>query len=265
MTKCAYCFLFFAIASAYAQQKPATALSPHAKRVFDVMYSQFDLTQKQDVYELRLIKAVREALAAATAESDRLAAVLPQFEFPDSVVKSVREYCQRRGPVMLPYLKIYRDVPYPLPPKYQSSMRTTPSRRRLEYDRIIGDIQSLSRSTGIGPEVAAFVIPILDALNGKGDLMDAVTRVFESQTVAADEALAVLLEYTSDGHYAEELPFEIVLRGKRMLKWLQKYQNRPTLTLAANYPKDLRVDLDKRIEDFEWLIEVIQLGEVFDH
>jgi hypothetical protein len=252
-------------------QQPAVSLSPLVATVFDAMYLGFS-DADQDRADKRIDEAVNKVFAEMSgAPLDEFAASLLQFEIPPPVGTRLKEYCALRPAPTLVYLKKYRDTPFRLPAKYKYSMRWDPVHRRLEYDALIAQLEHRRvNHFGLDPKVEKFVVPILDSLSNvimhrdSGDVLDPMDKIVASQTPAADEALVVLLDYTSDGAYTQELQLEIVDRGKRMLKWLYKYQNHPNVVLAQAYLSQIQRGAIERMAWFEEFIEAIELGEKFE-
>jgi hypothetical protein len=140
-------------------------------------------------------------------------------------------------------------------------MRSSPGRRRMAYDEMLLDLKQTNMRFGLRPGVLSLVKPVLDGFKGGDPLYTAATKIFETHTPEADEALAILLDYTSDAGYSQELEAEIVERGEPMLRWLRKYQHHPTYALAAKYETSLQRPGVERSHQFEMYIELIELHE----
>ncbi len=251
-------------------QQPAVSPPPLVAKVFDAMYKRFS-DSNGDTVDKGIYEAVNKVFAGMSGTPlDEFAASLLQFGIPQVVETRLKEYCASRPSATLVYLKKYRDAPYRLPAEYKYSMRLSPVHRRLAYDVLIAQLEHrpVSRS-GLDPKVEKLVVPILDSLSDVvlhrdgPDVLDLMDKTVASQTPATDEALVVLLDYTSDGAYTQELQLEIVDRGKRMLKWLYKYRNHPNVVLAQAYFPQIQRGAIERMAWFEEFIEAIELGEKF--
>ena len=73
-------------------------------------------------------------------------------------------------------------------------------------------------------------------------LESALNSVFEKNTRASDEALAVLVEFYIGEHSGEDLFCELVHRGKRVLPLMKKYHRRSIVVPGMNMSRAEALD-----------------------
>lgn len=113
----------------------------------------------------------------------------------------------------------------------------------------------LAISVRVPAAPASLVVPVLDAFAKLREseneqttraLESALSRVFEKNTRASDEALAVLIQFYVGEHSGEDLFCELVHRGKRVLPLMKKYHHRtivvPGVDMSRAEPLDALYD-----------------------
>jgi hypothetical protein len=123
-------------------------------------------------------------------------------------------------------------------------------------------------------DVQTLVVPILDlraqAESSQGEAQQSAftkserltAQLFQVKTRASDEALVTLMNFYVGESLQSDLVHEVTKRGKRMLPFLLKYQNKRVLFSRRKYPASLLVASDIRTRDFQTAIEAIKAGKV---
>jgi len=259
---------------------PSPAQEPPNAKVLDLILPAIRLSYAYENENSKnvSIESIRSEVAKLLARRDSLAdeavAALLQLEVEESVQNQLKSYVLSRGRPVIPALRKYRNTPFPLPnTAFPICFRLHPRDRVVLVDRLIEKIQG-SVETGLPPRVNEVIIPLLKSLEasyvkgpGRPKAEDEFYRLFEillkNESASADESLVILLDYRHDAGYSQMLKDEIVYRGKRTLKHLNKYQIAPTVSLASHFGPTLRNDGDTRASEYESLIEMIRMGELY--
>ena len=250
-----------------------------------VRLHQFLLPSIRLIYEFENVNERQVTLQSIEAEvikltkirdplAEEAAVILLQFEFDEKVKSQLKAHVVSRGRSILPLLRKYRDSPYRLPgSEFRISTHLFPRTRVILFDSLMEQIEGVM-VTGLKPQVNALLIPILRNLDGmfsrptesvkfEEEFNRLIDNLLENHSEAADETFVTLLDYFHDAGYTQLLYNETSERGPRMLKFLMAHQYKPTISVAAHFAPNLRSLCDKRTEDYEMLIEMIRLGQIY--
>ena len=115
-------------------------------------------------------------------------------------------------------------------------------------------------------EAAQLVTPVLSSRWDSSDsgfvrTEDLLERVLKDNTDAGDQASVILLDYYLGEHNYESQIVNISQRGKRVLPYLVKYRNRPTLPLRPDFWLFGLYGID-RSRNYDEAIDIIRQGKV---
>jgi hypothetical protein len=219
--------------------------------------------------EPEVLAQVQKLLKRPEPEADRALVILLQFANYGALPAYVEARIIERGKRMLPLLWEYRETRFPFTGTLDEPMGISGRGRREVFDKVIAKIQG-TRARGVRPEVYQLLRPVLGNMTKMivgpvgtkyGELFtNAYERLFENQSEAADEAIALLLDFRRDAGYSFDLRNEIVARGRRMLPYLRRMQMYRNFTLLRHYSRKIWEDWETRTEDLENLIQEIELG-----
>jgi hypothetical protein len=119
-------------------------------------------------------------------------------------------------------------------------------------------------------DVRALVAPVLNAAmandgsnKGEDRLEDELDLVLKNQTNGGDEALAILCQYYLGEHNAEKVSIGVTRRGRRMLPYLERFQNKPGIPLRPQFLL-LRLSGPERARWDGYLIGLVREGKVLE-
>jgi hypothetical protein len=199
--------------------------------------------------------------ADASPESDEALVVLLQFACGEPEDKRIENEVVRRGKRLLPLLAKYREEPYPVPIQGNPGFfRLGPAWRRAVFDDVEGRICGC-KTLGIPNGVWKLLQPIVDAWERRVQVPEGDwNRLFALKTPEADEAVVLLLEFSTDGSGYDLLTDEILKRGRRLLPFLRKYGTTPPLLLINKYP-DSRAEPMARFLTYAEMTEQVEVGD----
>ena len=128
------------------------------------------------------------------------------------------------------------------------------------------------QAPGRDQEAPRLVLPVLDARQQglaadkddprKDKAADLLMEVFDDTTVAAAEAMALLLGFDLSVDCNQALLFEVKVRGKVILPYLARYGDGPAQVAGKQYPPAMLLSADQRKRRYEEAIEAIRTGKI---